>query len=70
VAIELVLPRKNVDPNAGKRLLREARAASRLRHPHIVGVLNVGEEEESPFLVREIVEGEGLQKLREKGANP
>jgi serine/threonine-protein kinase len=63
VALKLMLPIKGVDPNAGERLLREARAAARLRHPNIVGVLNVGEESGLPFLVMELVEGQSLQEL-------
>lgn len=63
VALKLMLPIKDVDPNAGERLLREARAAARLRHPNIVGVLNVGEESGLPFLVMELVEGQSLQKI-------
>jgi serine/threonine protein kinase len=63
VALKLMLPIKDVDPNAGERLLREARAAARLRHPNIVGVLNVGEEAGLPFLVMELVEGQSLQKV-------
>ncbi len=63
VAIKLMLPIQEVDPNAGERLLREARAAARLRHPNIVGVLNVGEDAGLPFLVMELVEGQSLQML-------
>jgi serine/threonine protein kinase len=71
VAIKLMLPIKDLDPNAGERLLREARAAARLRHPNIVGVLNVGEDAGQPFLVMELVEGQSLQKLLdERGSLP
>jgi hypothetical protein len=63
VALKLMLPIQDLDPHAGERLLREARAAARLRHPNIVGVLNVGEEAGLPFLVMELVEGGSLQDL-------
>jgi serine/threonine protein kinase len=50
-------------------LLREARAAAKLRHPNIVGVFNVGEDAGVHFLVMEFVEGQSLQKLLdERGA--
>jgi serine/threonine protein kinase len=71
VAIKLMLPIQELDPNAGERLLREARAAARLRHPNIVGVLNVGEDAGLPFLVMELVEGQSLQTLLDqRGALP
>ena len=71
VALKLMLPLAELGPSAGERLLREARAAARLRHPNIVGVFNVGEEAGVHFLVMEFVEGKSLQKLLdERGALP
>jgi serine/threonine protein kinase len=71
VALKLLLPIESPEANAGERLLREARAAARLRHPNIVGVFNVGEEEGVHFLVMEFVEGQSLQKLLDqRGALP
>jgi serine/threonine protein kinase len=71
VALKLMLPLEALGPDAGERLLREARAAAKLRHPNIVGVFNVGEEEGVHFLVMEFVEGQSLQKiLDERGALP
>ena len=71
VALKLMLPIEELGPSAGERLLREARAAARLRHPNIVGVFNVGEEAGVHFLVMEFVEGKTVQKmLDERGALP
>ena len=71
VAVKLLLPLKELEATAAERLLREARSAARLRHPNIVGVLNVGEEAGLPFLVMELVEGESLQqRLDGKGKLP
>ena len=71
VAVKLLLPLKELDASGAERLLREARAAARLRHPNIVGVLNVGQEEGLPFLVMEFVEGESLQqRLEARGKLP
>jgi serine/threonine protein kinase len=53
-------------PDAQERFLREARIAAKLRHPSIVGVLNVGCEENIHFIVMEYVEGTTLQKIIEK----
>ena len=40
-----------------ERFLREARSAAQLRHPHIVPVHEVGEAEQTPYLVSEFVRG-------------
>jgi tetratricopeptide (TPR) repeat protein len=41
-------------------LLREARAAAALNHPHIVAVHDIGEASSMPFFVMEFVEGPSL----------
>jgi len=50
--------------DARQRLLREARAAASLNHPHIVAVHDVGETGGLPFLVMEFVAGPSLSKSR------
>lgn len=47
---------------ARMRFEREARAAARIRHQHIVPVIDVGEHENTPYLVMELCEGENLDK--------
>jgi serine/threonine protein kinase/Flp pilus assembly protein TadD len=47
------------------RLLKEARAAGVLSHPHIVTIYDVGEEEDSIYIVMEYLEGEALSQLIE-----
>ncbi len=47
--------------NAVIRFVREGRAASRIRHPHVVDVTDVGTHEGVPYLVMEFLEGEDLQ---------
>lgn len=67
VAIKQLLPRAGEDPAFTERRLRrfqlEGRAAAKLRHPGIVGVLEVGESEGQPFLVMDYVEGQPLDEV-------
>lgn len=58
---------KVLDTEADEELYRrfqaEARIVSALRHPHIVQVIDFDEDEDgTPFLVMELLEGEDLQK--------
>ena len=46
-----------------ERFLREARMAGQLSHPNIVGVFDVGEDDDVPYIVMEYVEGETLADL-------
>ncbi len=52
------------------RFRAEAQAAAKLRHPGIVGVLEVGEDEGRPFLAMELVRGETLGDLLGRGRVP
>lgn len=60
VALKLLPSRFSGDENRRRRFEREARAASALNHPNIVQVYDVGEEEGTPFIVMEYVEGRDL----------
>ena len=56
-----VLPAEAVaDEVARARLLREARLASKLNHPHICTIHEVGEADGQVFIAMELVEGETL----------
>jgi len=60
VAIK-VLPAENLgDPASRSRLLREARTASKLNHPNICTIHEVGEAEGQAFIAMELVEGKPM----------
>ena len=53
------------------RFLREARAASRLNHPHIATVHDYGETEDGqPYLVMELIDGQSLGDLLRENSLP
>ncbi|MGW7539547.1 serine/threonine-protein kinase [Streptomyces sp. NPDC054770] len=70
VAVKLLLA-QNADPTAAARFRLEAQTAGRLRHPHVVGVVDFGEQEGRLFLVMELVEGDSLHRvLAQAGSLP
>ena len=68
VALKRLLPEPGAP--AGQtyaHALREATHLAALQHPHIVSVYDVGEDERSPYLVMELVEGDTLEEAVERG---
>lgn len=59
VAVKRV-PLGGDEAHARSRAQREARAAARLEHPAIVGLLDAGEQDGAHYLVSELVEGRSL----------
>jgi serine/threonine protein kinase len=69
-AIKVLLPNE-VDEAVVERFVREGVISASLRHPNIVEIFDVGEDDGSHFLVMELVDGQSLhQLLREAGALP
>ena len=67
VAIKVM--REGVDSaELRERFAREARAAGRLRHPNIVTIFDVGEDNGQPFIAMEYVPGETLEALIQRRA--
>lgn len=68
VAIKRLLPHMAADPDAAARFRSEAQAAAGLNHPGIVTVFDSGEDDQGPFIVMELIEGETLaDKLASNG---
>jgi eukaryotic-like serine/threonine-protein kinase len=68
VAVKVLAEHLADQPEFHDRFLREARLAAQLSHPNVVQVFDVGEENGSPFIVMECVEGSTLaQELKERG---
>lgn len=63
MALKILPPEYASDPERRSRLLREARAASALNHPNIVGIYEVGSDNGVDFFAMEYVEGKSLSKM-------
>ncbi len=65
VALKRLHPHIAETPGASERFLREGRAAARIRHPHVVQVLALGNDGGTPFLAMERLDGRSLAALLE-----
>jgi serine/threonine protein kinase/Tfp pilus assembly protein PilF len=63
VALKFLPADTAADPQARKRLLKEAQAASRLNHPNIATIYEVNATEDTPFISMELVIGETLKQI-------
>ena len=71
VAIKVLSGPFAANEEAKQRFLREGEAASRIQHPHVVDVTDVGVDGTLTYLVMEFLEGEDLaHKLVRGGALP
>lgn len=66
VAVKVLLRAQFATPEERSRFHREAQAAARLKHPGIVGIFDVGEDDDVPWFSMEYVAGQSLeQRVRE-----
>ncbi|HEY9231989.1 MAG TPA: protein kinase, partial [Blastocatellia bacterium] len=64
VAIKILRPEFAADPKVAERFEREARAASLVRHPNAISIMDYGVAAgNTPFLVMELVEGATVREL-------
>jgi serine/threonine-protein kinase len=68
VALKRLAPELAADDASRRRFFREARALGRINDTNVVGVFDVGEDGERPFLVMELIVGTTLaRELEDKG---
>ena len=70
VAIKLLPQSVSARPEALERFLREARAAARLNHPHVVTVCDADQFDGQYYIVLELVRGGSLQDSLTNGPLP
>ena len=64
VAIKTILPKYAADTRFQQMFLDEARIASRIEHPNVAQILDVGEQHDTTYLVMEYVDGDSLSSLQ------
>ena len=64
VAIKRMRPDLAREPGIREMFRDEARLASRLHHPHIVEIIEVGEDGGTPFLAMQLCRGVSLARVR------
>jgi serine/threonine-protein kinase len=62
VAVKLLHREISEEADQLERFRREARAAARLSHPNLVGVIDAGEDDGRPYIVFEYIEGQTLKR--------
>ncbi len=70
VALKRVRPQEEGEANTktlATDLDREAKTLSKLQHPNIVTIYDVGQDEKGPFVIMEYLKGETLDKAIERG---
>jgi len=71
VAVKVLPPRLAQDAEFLQRFQREASTVASLDHPHIIAILNVGEQDGLYYIVMRLAQGETLHDLiRRSGALP
>lgn len=66
VAVKFMAEELADDDTGRRRFRREAKAAAKLRSPHVAQVLDFGVEDDTPYIVMELLEGRDLAHLLEQ----
>jgi eukaryotic-like serine/threonine-protein kinase len=70
VALKVLRQHGGGDPERVRRFVAEARAASALNHPNILTVFDASVDDETPYIVAELIEGHSLREEIRKGPVP
>jgi eukaryotic-like serine/threonine-protein kinase len=70
VAVKWLHPSLAGNQEAALRLMREATATCRIRHPNVVDVYDVINDGQAIYLVMELLDGEPLEALLDRGGVP
>ncbi|WP_437652592.1 protein kinase domain-containing protein [Sorangium sp. So ce1182] len=72
VALKVMTPEHATSDSARRRFEREAMAIARLRNEHIIQIYDYGIDEDCPYIVMELLEGEDLEDrlARERQLSP
>lgn len=70
IALKILPQTLSRDSSLRARFEQEARAASALNHPNIVSIYDIGQQEETQYIVSELVDGEPLRSLISRGPVP
>src|SRR5262252_9950656 len=68
VALKMMLIDFTMDQTARERFQREAKAVARLQHRNVVTIHELGEVENTPYIVMEFLSGKDLDALLKSGA--
>lgn len=67
VAVKVLPASFAADPERLRRFEQEARAVAALSHPGILAVYDIGQHDGISYLVSELLEGESLREMLERG---
>ncbi len=70
VAVKVLPAAFSRDAERLRRFEQEARAAGLLNHPNILAIYDIGTQEDAPYVVSELLEGETLRERITAGALP
>jgi len=63
VAVKTMLPKLSEDPQFEQMFLDEAALASQIRHPHVVEIMDLGDQDHVLYLVMEWIDGVPLNQV-------
>jgi serine/threonine-protein kinase len=69
VVVKKMRPELGSEPEVAAMFLDEARLAARLSHPNVVQTYEVGQEDEQYFIAMEYLDGQPLNRIRQRSAS-